>query len=297
MNPIDVYLHEHLAPQLAAYSLVEEQVAVLLEDVHSRLASVVCRWHDVDFRRTILHIGMEEGYFYDPQSAPLAVRAMVVIAVRNSLVGDLNAQKPASGYGNRLPDTDVPYLTSEAVRFFSETDLGAITCRRPKRDVFGMLPKRYPVAWTALAHLARTSGEETTHYPRVTARVPSLPRPVPIKEIKPDTVVLSGMAPEFDFVLVERLKWVARRQAAFFIDSWKFLTRDPHKLFLALEYVLASGGKIVTHNAYLENGTVSCRRGFLRPAHMSEEVLAKLSRRDQGTTMVHRQALEGIAGR
>ncbi len=56
-------------------------------------------------------------------------------------------------------------------------------------------------------------------------------------------VVLSGMAHEFDFVLVERLKRAARRKAAFFIDSWKFLTRNPHKLFLALEYVLASGAK------------------------------------------------------
>jgi hypothetical protein len=269
MNPIDVYLHEHLAPQLAAYSLTEEQISILLEDVRSRLASVVCRRHDVDFRRTILHIGMEEGYFYDPRSVSLSVRALVVIGIRDSLVGDLNAEKPVSGYGNRLPDTDVPRITSEAVRFFSETDLGAITCQRPRHDVFGMLPKRYPVAWTAFSHLARTNGGETTHYPRVNARVPRLPAPVPAEEIKPGVVVLSGMASEFDFVLVEELKWAARRKEAFFIDSWKFLTRNPHKLFLGLEYVLAGGGKIVTHNAYLENGTVSCRRGFLRPAHMS----------------------------
>jgi hypothetical protein len=84
---------------------------------------------------------------------------------------------------------------------------------------------------------------------------------------------------------------------AFFIDSWKFLTRNPHKLFLALEYVPASGGKIVTHNAYLENGTVSCRQGFLRPAHVDGEILAKFSRQDQGTSVIHRQALERIAGR
>jgi len=74
MNPIDVYLHEHLAPQLAAYSLVGEHAAVLLEDVRARLASVVCRWHDVDFRRTILHIGMEEGYFYDPVGCKNLIR-------------------------------------------------------------------------------------------------------------------------------------------------------------------------------------------------------------------------------
>jgi hypothetical protein len=125
----------------------------------------------------------------------------------------------------------------------------------------------------------------------------SLPRPVPVEEKKPNTVVLSGMATEFDFVLVERLKGRARRQAAFFIDSWKFLTRNPEKLFLALEYVLASRGKIVIHNASLENGTVSCRRGFLQPAHVDGEILAKLSRQDQGTTSVHRQTLERIAGR
>ena len=58
-DPIDVYLSERLAPQLAARALAGEQIAVLLEDVRSRLASVVCRWHDVVFRRTILHIGME----------------------------------------------------------------------------------------------------------------------------------------------------------------------------------------------------------------------------------------------
>ena len=84
---------------------------------------------------------------------------------------------------------------------------------------------------------------------------------------------------------------------AFFIDSWKFLTRNPHKLFPALEYVPASGGKIVTHNASLENGTASCRQGFLRPAHVDGEILAKFSRQDQGTSMIHQQALERIADR
>jgi hypothetical protein len=77
--------------------------------------------------------------------------------------------------------------------------------------------------------------------------------------------------------------------------SRRFLARNPHKLFLALEYVLASGGEFVTHNAYLENGTVSCRQSLLQPGHVDGEILDKFSPQEPGTTMGHRQALERIA--
>ena len=45
------------------------------------------------------------------------------------------------------------------------------------------------------------------------------------------------------------------------------ITRNPRKLFSVLEFVLASGRAVVTHNYYVRNGYVARRTPLVRPAH------------------------------
>lgn len=156
MNEADLthYLEGRLAPQLKDKRLSAAQVAPLLEDVRERLTSVLSRWNDEAFQRTVLQTGIEEAWFHQPASVELEIRALVVIAVRNSLVGDLNADVPVTpGLRHALPDAEMPAITDQAIRYFSQIDLAALSecLSPPQNDVFGNLPAQYPTAWNAIS--------------------------------------------------------------------------------------------------------------------------------------------------
>ena len=142
---------------------LERHVLPHLEDVRDRLTSVLSRWNDEAFRRPVLQTGIEEARFYQPASVELEIRALVVIAVRNSRVGDLNADVPATpGLRHALADAEMPAITGQAIRYFSQIDLAALSeyLSPPQNDVFGNLPAQYPTAWNAISHLAGLKGLE-----------------------------------------------------------------------------------------------------------------------------------------
>src|SRR5260370_24260900 len=122
MRLVQGYTQSILVPQLGSLGLTKRQRKIVAEDVTKRLESVVSHWSDVPFRRTVLAIGTEEAAFWEPCSASLDIRSLVVVAVRNSLVTDLNATR-AYTRGLRspievLPDGRVPLGTGEAIQYF-----------------------------------------------------------------------------------------------------------------------------------------------------------------------------------
>lgn len=300
MNEADLthYLEGRLAPQLKDKGLSAAQVAPLLEDVRDRLTSVLSRWNDEVFRRPVLQTGIEEAWFYQPASVELEIRALVVIAVRNSLVGDLNADVPATpGLRHSLPDAEMPAITGEAIRYFSQIDLAALSecLSPPQNDVFGNLPAQYPTAWNAISHLAGLTGLEASFEP-VSASPPELALPAE-SDLPPRVteVVMSGMHPDIDYPLGRVLGAIRDGLTElFFVDSFKYLTRHPRKLYQVLEFILCHAGTFVTHNYCLKNGYVARRRPLLRPAHTTGEVFEKLKFRRRGTTRTHSSTLRVV---
>jgi hypothetical protein len=292
------YLEGRLAPQLKDRGLSTPQVAPLLEDVRDRLTSVLSRWNDEAFRRPVLQTGIEEAWFYEPASVELEARALVVVAVRNSLVGDLNADTPATpGLRHSLPDAEMPAITGGAIRYFSEIDLVALAecLSPPQNDVFGPLPAQYPTAWNAISHLARLTGLEASFDP-VSAPPPELALPSE-SDLPPRVteVVMSGMHPDIDYPLGRILGAIRDGLTdLFFVDSFKYLTRHPRKLYQVLEFILCWEGTFVTHNYCLKNGYVARRRQLLRPAHTTGEVFEKLKFRRRGTTRTHSSTLRVV---
>src|SRR5438128_1372195 len=82
------------------------------------------------------------------------------IAVRNCY------RKPSRAYTEvlrsrkeLLPDELMPWVTSEAVKYFEARNLDTEHAP-PKNDVFGGLPRRFPNAWHVLSLLGDSSDTE-----------------------------------------------------------------------------------------------------------------------------------------
>jgi len=160
MRLVQGYTQSVLVPQLGSLGLTKPQRKIVVEDVTQRLESLLSHWGDVPFRRTVLAIGTEEASFWEPGSADIDIRSLVVVAVRNSLVTDLNAThvytKALRTPREFLPDHQMPWITGEAINYFQAANLDTIQAHA-KPDIFGFLPHRFPNAWHVLSVLGNSS--------------------------------------------------------------------------------------------------------------------------------------------
>jgi hypothetical protein len=286
MKAIDTYLDTILTPQLHQLGVqlfpgVQEAV---ITDIRSRLQSLLSRWHDVPMRKTLLFVGREEGAFYEPQSVPLEIRAFVVVAIRNSLLEDLGIPGasliPATVPEREKPmkEADVRPITEAAIRYWQQIDLQHLVVPppAPEDDPFELLSKKTPHAWHVISSLANAP-ERTITFTACQASRPSLPLATVEHDPERHAVVLSGISPAFDTLTVSSLRAIRNgRLDILYSDSWKWLTRHPGKLYQLLNFALAHGGRVATQN-YLLTATMACsRKGFVRPAHILDQVYAKL---------------------
>lgn len=300
---IEHYVQNILTPWLHSRRLPAPAVLRVADDVRDRLCSVLSRWGEVDYRATLLMPTREEAVFYEPQAAPLDVRSLVVLCLRDSLVEDWCSV--ASGRDTPLTEADVRDLTMTAIAYFSgPADLAGAASGRPNQDVFGALPARYPAAWRALSVLAALPpGLAGVEYDPVAPRRPPLPlssRDSPLTKPLRVQVELSGMSPLIDPGLALFLQHLAQnRLDCFFSCNFKMITRNLDKLLSIIEFVLACGKPLVTINYYLSNGLVLRRRRLWRPAHGQYEPEAQLldHRLPHGVTSQHRAVLRTLQER
>jgi hypothetical protein len=251
MNLIQGYTLSVLKPQLRSLGLTRRQRETVVNDVTRRLESLLFHWSDESFRPTALVLGTEEASFWEPKTAALQVRSLVVVAVRNSSVTELNADqafmKVLRSRKQLLPDERMPWLTGAAIEYFQAADLGSDQVR-PKRDLFGELAVRFPGAWYALSLLGSLSDSEIEYI-------------LPISEAEPmdfsscrlaakyETVVESGFDPRLNDQLVDMLSGIERGEVAvFFSFAFKGVTRNPEKLLFLVDHVLRFGGTFLTPN-------------------------------------------------
>jgi hypothetical protein len=286
--------------------LSERQQITVAEDVRQRLDSLLRHWHDKAFRRTVLTPGIEEASFYDPFAAALDVRALVVVAVRNSLIEDLAASRPASVTlklaGPVLTDSEMPSITGAAIRFFQTIDLNnleSVPQNEIASDIFDSLSAKYPHAWNVLSHLGNSSHVEA-EFEQVHAPALELSTAQPSGDETSSSArsvvssVSSGIDPGFDSGLLNYLDSVRKREVPFFFsDSFKGITRNLNKLYWILDYVLGHGAAVVTHNYYLSPTYLSQRRRLLRHFNFQYEMEQKLSNQT-GLKKRHQKAIQFV---
>ncbi len=306
-DAIEGYLDAILLPLLVhmrvqAFPGATEAVVM---DIRHRLQSVLSRWQDRSTRNTLLLLGREEGAFYEPRSASLEVRAFVVVTIRNSLLEDLGipgaslipvdvpeAEKP-------MQEADVRPITEAAIRYWQTIDMPGlhVVPLAAAEDPFAHLLRAAPHAWHVLSSLANARERTVTFEPCQAPR-PSLPKATVEHDPEERAVVLSGITPEFDTLMVSSLRAIRNGRLRYlYSDSWKWLTRNPGKLYRTLDFALAHGGSVVTQN-YLLTASMACaRRGFVRPAHTMDEFYAKLhdARLLDGLELPHRSLLASIS--
>jgi hypothetical protein len=297
MSAVNEYLGAHLDRRLRALGLRQEERALVLGDVGIRLVSVLGRWRDQEARRTVLLPGREESSFYEPASADPDIRALVVVAVRNSLLEDFAADAGRAAVPF-IGDQDIPDITKDAIRFFATVDLDAPVQAyegEGESDLFAEIGREFPAAWTALSRLALPDAHEVIYAPTRSAppglgvEVGAEPD-IPIDGERLAAPVLSGMAAEIDAQLVQMLALVRDGLPFAVFGSFKHCTRNPMKLCRVLEFILGHGGAFVTPNYFISDGYVSRRRALLRPAHFAQDVLGQL-RSLSGISRRHKEAL------
>jgi hypothetical protein len=295
MTVVQGYTQSVLVPQLRSLGLTKRQREIVADDVTQRLESLLSHWSDLPFRRAVLTIGTEEASFWEPRSANLEIRSLVVVTVRNSLVTDLNASRaytPGLRSGKELlPDQQMPWITSEAINYFQAANLDTVQVQ-PNRDMFGSLPRRFPNAWHALSLLGNSSDRETAcKLPMTEAEPVDLAaRYASIKH----TEIESGFDPGLNDFLAEVLRKVASKELELFLSSsLKGITRNPEKLLSIIDHILRFGGTVLTPNYFLSPDYLARRHPLLRPAHFSSEVAAQVANPD-GLSERHREALASI---
>ena len=118
-NPISAYLTDDLSTYLRDKELSEETVSAVANDIEDRLASLVSRWNDAEFRSTLLQTAMEEATFYMPLHRE--INALVVLAIRNS-----DRLQDLHGVQQVLDDKDIRALTTRAIESFAVADLAQL---------------------------------------------------------------------------------------------------------------------------------------------------------------------------
>jgi hypothetical protein len=295
MRLVQDYTQSILVPQLRSLGLTKRQRNIVAEDVTQRLESLLSHWSDVLFRRTILAVGTEEASYWEPRSASIDIRSLVVVAVRNSLLTDLNATraytKALRSPREFLPDGRMPWITGEAVQYFQAANLDTVQAH-PKPDVFGSLPRRFPNAWHVLSLLGNSSDREIAcNLPMTQAE------PVDFSGCREGDELIdieAGFDPRLNDYLADALRKIENKELCLlFSSSFKSITRNPEKLLAIIDHVLRFGGTVLTPNYLLSPVYLARRYPLLRPAHFSAEIADQIANAD-GLTERHREALASL---
>ena len=269
---IEEYLYNVLGNQLGEIKYRYRER--ILNDIKNRMCSLLSRWNQEDFRRTILFVTDEEALFYEP-AAPKDVKRFVVAAIRNSMLevaasvncNELKMREP-------LSDEKIRIITSSAICYFKECQFE--TLQEEARnlryiDVYGEVIQKYPLAWTVLKRAAAANNSEEEFEKIQGANQRNIGEDFGINTCK--TAICDGYSLEFDDYLKETLgDVVSGRAEIFYVDSFKGLTRNFEKILHVLQIVLQHENAFVTCNYYISNGRIEKRKKILRAFHSEKDM-------------------------
>lgn len=306
MDIVKKYEQDVLRKFLLSYEIPVTVVDSISEDINTRLYSLLSIWNDNENRRAILTIGLEEATHYEPFNASLEIKALVVVAIRNSEFENLVSTNEAlTKYGfdkPPLPEKAVKELTSSSVQFFNDIDLNSIpfVCDlKDESNLYLNLLNNYPLTSTALRKLGSWSNK-SIGYPKVNLGNETKREIIDFSKSHDNIVndngvyVESGMEPSFSIELLKMLQTLSHQELPLmFNDSFKSTTRNIEKLFQLIEYVLDIDGVFLTNNFLILNGYVSKRKDLLRPMHDNSDFKKNLNN-THGLNKTHLKLLKVV---
>jgi len=269
---IQEYLSDLLNNQLRDIKFrYREQI---VNDIQNRMCSLLTRWEQEDFRRTVLFVTDEEAVFYEPIAAD-DVRRFVVATVRNSML-EVAASINCKQFKMQEPlsNETIKSITSNAISYFKQCKFEILQNEAENLkhvDVYGEAIPKYPLAWTVLKRAALSS--DTVDVFEKMYEVNYGNEEDEFLENKCIEVICDGYSLEFDDYLKEELGNVmSGRLDIFYVDCFKGLSRNFEKVLHVLQIILQSGKAFVTCNYYISNGRIEKRRKILRAFHCQKDM-------------------------
>lgn len=261
-------LNNHLTDIKYRY---REQIVI---DIRNRMCSLLVKWEQEDFRRTVLFVTDEEALFYEPIVAD-DVRRFVVATIRNSMLevatsvncNQFKMQEP-------LSDEKIKSITSNAICYLKKCEFEILQNEAKNLkyvDVYGEAIEKYPLAWAVLKKAALAS--DTVDVFKKLQEVNFENMGEALFENKCRKVVCDGYSLEFDDYLKEELgNVISNRVDIFYVDCFKGLSRNFEKILHVLQIILQSEKAFVTCNYYISNGHIEKRRRILRAFHCQKDM-------------------------
>jgi hypothetical protein len=222
---------------------------------------------------------------------------MVVVAVRNSKIETINSDSCAEfGLKDSISNDQVKSITSTAIEYFKNIDLSKLAHKINTNDNFYRdIVKSYPTAWEALTELGKCTSENLEHdYKKNNVKEPIVIEELVNGEINTKKlqkgVVEDGISPTLGKDLLLVLNSIQNGNTKlFYVNSFKWLTRNFEKLLKVLEFILTRDAWFVTNNYFISNNYVSRRKVLTKSAHTVAEVhekhsdVVKISKKHQQT--------------
>jgi len=270
---IQEYLYDLLNNQLKdiKYRYREK----IVDDIKNRMCSLLLRWQQEDFRKTVLFVTDEEALFYEPIASD-DVRRFVVATIRNSML-EIAASVNCDQFKMQEPlsNEKIKSITSNAIRYFEQCkfeDLQNETINLKFVDVYEEAIQKYPLAWTVLKRAAVLTDTEDLFEKENETDPENVGEVFDEKKFK--KAVCDGYSLEFDDYLKEVLGNVIEgRVDIFYVDCFKGVSRNFEKILHVLQIVLQSGKAFVTCNYYISDGRIEKRRKILRAFHSEKDIL------------------------
>lgn len=269
---IQEYLNDLLNNQLKEIKYrYREQI---VNDIKNRMCSLLYRWEEEDFKRTILFVTDEEALFYEPIASD-DVRRFVVAAIRNSML-EVAASINCSQFKMQEPlsDEKIKRITSNAIRCFKQCKFEILQNEAKNLkydDVYEEAIQKYPLAWEILKRAALAN--DTVDVFENLHEVKAEKAEEELFENKYKKVICDGYSLEFDEYLKEELgNVISGRVDIFYVDCFKGLSRNFEKILHVVQIILQSGKAFVTCNYYISDGRIEKRRRILRAFHSQKDM-------------------------
>lgn len=268
----------------------------LISVIKNQMLAIIKHWNDKVLRNLILFFAYEEASFYIPD-AHIDIKAFVVASIRNSLLETAGSKFYSTyGFNKRLDDEkDFPVITKRAITFFKEFNFEK-ACEELKNvetpDYYYEALEKYPLTNAILTKVVTTKKLETYFDKIEVEKVKIDFQTSEDYSYNEEYVVEDGYSAKFNQILLDVLeRSISSHKKIFFVESFKYLSRNFEKNLKTMEYLLQNDVSFVTFNYYISNGFISRRKEFLRPSHDESKVPLKF-KEQQGLSKKHKNALE-----
>lgn len=273
LQEIEYYLENILKKQLNRLGIYHTQI--ILDDIQSKIYSLLFHWNNTKFRNTILLTGLEEGYFYLPESSDL-VKSFVVVTIRNSYLESVGSSfYKKYSFERQIQDGEMKIFTSAAIEYFKKMDFSSLSKQiqlNPKDDYYQNIIVKYPNSYKMLEILANMNKNEMYFEKINIIKCSNLfLQGMNTAGDREKTTTEDGIDGEIGLDLLRAIQTFIEYQIPFITLSFKFITRNFEKLLRVIQFLLEQNVPLVSCNYYISNGYVAKRSKLLRPAHTEKE--------------------------